>query len=216
MLRNNYLQTLALSLAERKGVAENGFLARLMQSLEQRGLLGRAVEFLPDDAAIAERTRRGQPFTRPELAVLLAYAKLTIYDDLLASGVPDDPYLARELSQYFPREVQDKFADAVKCHRLRREIISTNLANAVINRGGPACVVRLIDEADADLPSVVMAFVAVDESYGLNRLNDAIDALDTRSTGNCSSASTPRFRISCSPAWSGMCAMSTSRPVWTR
>jgi len=67
------------------------------------------VEFLPDDVAIAERTRRGQPFTRPELAVLLAYAKLTLYDDLLASGVPDDPYLARELSQYFPREVRDKF-----------------------------------------------------------------------------------------------------------
>ncbi len=70
VLRNNYLQTLALSLAERKGVAETGFLTRLMQSLEQRGLLDRAVEFLPDDVAIAERTRRGQPFTRPELAVL--------------------------------------------------------------------------------------------------------------------------------------------------
>ena len=111
VLRNNYLQTLALSLAERKGVAETGFLTRLMQSLEQRGLLDRAVEFLPDDVAIAERTRRGQPFTRPELAVLLAYAKLTLYDDLLASGVPDDPYLARELSQYFPHEVRDKFPE---------------------------------------------------------------------------------------------------------
>jgi glutamate dehydrogenase len=183
VLRNNYLQTLALSLAERKGVAENGFLARLMQSLEQRGLLDRAVEFLPDDVAIAERTRRGQPFTRPELAVLLAYAKLTLYDDLLASGVPDDPYLARELSQYFPREVRDKFPDSVEFHRLRREIISTNLANAVINRGGPACVVRLIDETDADVPTIAMAFVAVDESYGLNRLNDAIDALDNKIDG---------------------------------
>src|SRR5258708_39659172 len=92
--RTNYLQTLALSLVERKGLAETGFLTRLMQSLEQRGLLDRAVEFLPDDVAIAERTRRGQPFTRPELSVLLAYAKLTLYDDLLASGVPDAPYLA--------------------------------------------------------------------------------------------------------------------------
>jgi glutamate dehydrogenase len=154
-----------------------------MQSLERRGLLDRAVEFLPDDVAIAERTRRGQPFTRPELAVLLAYAKLTLYDDLLASGVPDDPYLARELSQYFPREVRDKFPDSVEFHRLRREIISTNLANAVINRGGPACVVRLIDETDADVPAIAMAFVAVDESYGLNRLNDAIDALDNKIDG---------------------------------
>jgi glutamate dehydrogenase len=183
VLRNNYLQTLALSLAERKGVAETGFLARLMQSLEQRGLLSRAVEFLPDDAAIAERTRRGQSLTRPELAVLLAYGKLTLYDDLLVTAVPDDPYLARELSQYFPREVQDKFPSAVKAHRLQREIISTNLANAVINRGGPACVVRLTDDTGADVPTIVMAFVAVDESYGLRRLNDAIDRLDARIDG---------------------------------
>ncbi|SDI98241.1 glutamate dehydrogenase (NAD) [Bradyrhizobium lablabi] len=179
VLRNNYLQSLALSLAERKGVAETGFLTRLMQSLEQRGLLSRAVEFLPDDAALTERTRRGQSLARPELAVLLAYAKLTLYDDLLVTSVPDDPYLARELSQYFPREVQDKFPTAVEFHRLRREIIATSLANAVINRGGPACVVRLIDETDADIPTIVMAYVAVDECYGLKWLNDVIDALDT-------------------------------------
>src|SRR5258708_11146028 len=96
VVRNNYPQTLALSLAERKGVAENSFLARLMQSLEQRGLLDRAVEFLPDAVAIAERTRRGQPFTRQELAVLLAYAKLTLYDYLLASGVTDHHSPARD------------------------------------------------------------------------------------------------------------------------
>src|SRR5260370_32750535 len=154
-----------------------------MQSLEQRGLLSRAVEFLPDDAAIAERARRGQSLTRPELAVLLAYAKLTLYDDLLVTSVPDDPYLARELSQYFRREVEDKFSAAVEHHRLRREIIATNLANTVINRGGPACVVRLIDETDADVSTIVMAFVAVGESYGLKRLNDAIDGLDTRIQG---------------------------------
>jgi glutamate dehydrogenase len=183
VLLNNYLQTLALSLAERKGVSESGFLARLMQSLERRGLLSRAVEFLPDDAAIAERTRRGQFLTRPELAVLLAYAKLTLYDDLLVTSVPDDPYLARRLSQYFPREVEDKFPTAVEFHRLRREIIATNLVNAVINRGGPACIVRLIDETDADIPTIVMAYVAVVECYGLRRLNDAIDALDTRIDG---------------------------------
>jgi glutamate dehydrogenase len=183
VLRNNYLQTLALSLAERKGVAETGFLTRLMQSLEQRGLLSRSVEFLPDDAALTERTRRGQFLTRPELAVLLAYAKLTLYDDLLATSVPDDAYLARELSEYFPREIQDKFPTAVEFHRLRREIIATSLANAVINRGGPACVVRLIDETDADIATIVMAYVAVDECYGLKSLNDAIDALDTRIDG---------------------------------
>ena len=115
--------------------------------------------------------------------MLLAYAKLTLYGDLLVTSVPDDPYLARELAQYFPHEVRDKFPDSVEFHRLRREIISTNLANAVINRGGPACFVRLIDETDADVPTIAMAFVAVDECYGLKRLNDAIDALDNTIDG---------------------------------
>ena len=183
VLRNNYLQSLSLSLAERKGAAETGFLARLMQSLEQRSLLSRAVEFLPDDAVLAERTRRGQSLTRPELAVLLAYAKLTLYHDLLDSSVPDDPYLARELSRYFPPELLERFPDAIEYHRLRREIIATNLVNAIINRGGPACIVRLGDETGADPAKIVMAYVAVDETYGLSRLDDAIDALDSRIDG---------------------------------
>lgn len=91
VLRNNYLQTLALSLAERKGVGETGFLARLMQSSSGATPQAGPWSSSPDDAAIAERTRRGQSLTRPELAVLLAYAKLTLYDDLLVTAVPDDP-----------------------------------------------------------------------------------------------------------------------------
>ena len=101
VLRNNYQQTLALSLAQRHGMDDLGFEQRLMQTLEARGQLDRAVEFLPDDTEIAERRRRSQPLTRPELAVLLAYAKLSLYDDLLASSVPDDPYLgARSVSLF--------------------------------------------------------------------------------------------------------------------
>ena len=109
VLRNNYLQPLALSLSERRGMEDFGFLQRLMQGLEGRGLLDRAVEFLPDDTQLAERRRRSQPFTRPELAVLLAYAKLSLYEDLLESAVPDDPYLGRELGRYFPHAIADAF-----------------------------------------------------------------------------------------------------------
>ena len=90
-----------------------GFLQRLMQTLEQRRLLDRAVEFLPDDVELTERRRRGQPLTRPELAVLLAYAKLSLKDDLLDSTVPDDPYLGRELNRYFPPAVAERFPDAI-------------------------------------------------------------------------------------------------------
>ena len=105
MLRNNYQQTLALSLAQRRGLEDLGFQQRLMQTLEQRGQLDRAVEFLPDDMALAERRKRNEALTRPELAVLLAYAKLTLYSELLDSDVPDDPYLGRELDRYFPKEM---------------------------------------------------------------------------------------------------------------
>src|SRR4029077_7529665 len=85
VLRNNYQQTLALSLAQRRGLEDVGFQQRLMQSLEQRGHLDRAVEFLPDEIALADRRKRNVPLTRPELAVLLAYAKLTLYSELLDS-----------------------------------------------------------------------------------------------------------------------------------
>ena len=102
VLRNNYLQPLAISLAERRGLEDLGFEQRLMQTLETAGELDRAVEFLPDDKEIAERRRRSQALTRPELAVLLAYAKLALHHELLQSNVPDDPYLGRELGRYFP------------------------------------------------------------------------------------------------------------------
>ena len=183
VLRNNYLQPLALSLAERRGAAETGFLIRLMQSLEQRGLLDRAVEFLPDDASLAERGRRGLGLTRPELAVLLAYAKLTLHDDLLATRVPDDPYLARELVRYFPTPIQEQYPDAIDQHRLRREIIATILSNLIINRCGPATVVRLMDETGADVSAIALAFAAVRDVFDTITLNTDIDSLDSRVDG---------------------------------
>ncbi|HEY8566069.1 MAG TPA: NAD-glutamate dehydrogenase [Beijerinckiaceae bacterium] len=183
VLRNNYLQTLALSLTERRGVGENGFAQRLMQSLEGQGRLDRTVEYLPDDAALAERTRRGEALTRPELAVLLAYAKLALHDELLASRVPDDPYLGRELARYFPAEVLERFPEAIASHRLRREIIATQLANAIVNRGGPTIVIRLVDQTGADAPSIAAAYAATRDAYGLVELNGAIDALDGKVPG---------------------------------
>ena len=183
VLRNNYLQPLALSLSQRRGMEDFGFLQRLMQTLETRGLLDRAVEFLPDDAQLAERRRRSQAFTRPELAVLLAYAKLSLYDDLLESPVPDDPYLGRELGRYFPKEIAAQFPDALEHHRLRREIIATQLANSMINRGGPSLIVRIADQTGAAPAAIASAFAAVRESYGMTALNTAIDELDNRIPG---------------------------------
>jgi glutamate dehydrogenase len=178
VLRNNYLQPLALSLSEQRGMEDFGFLQRLIQILEARGLLDRAVEFLADDIALAERRRRLQPFTRPELSVLLAYAKITLYEDLLESAVPDDTYLGRELVRYFPRIISERFPDALTKHRLRREIVATQLANSMINRGGPSLMVRIADQTGAAPADIAFAFAAVRDSYGMTALNTAIDTLD--------------------------------------
>jgi glutamate dehydrogenase len=183
VLRNNYLQPLAISLAERRGIEYLGFQQRLMQTLEAKGLLDRAVEQLPDDLALEERRRHSKGLTRPELAVLLAYAKLSLYDELLESNVPDDPYLARELQRYFPGPVSERFPDALEQHRLRREIIATQLANSIINRGGPSFVARMEDQTGAPAAKMAAAFAAVRDSYGLTALHSEIDRLDNKIPG---------------------------------
>ncbi len=183
VLRNNYLQTLALSLAQRRGLEDLGFQQRLIQKLEGRGLLDRSVEFLPDDAEIASRRLKGMGLTRPETAVLLAYAKLSLYAELLGSAVPDDPYLGRELERYFPRPMVERFPDAVAQHRLRREIIATQLSNAMINRGGPSLIVRISDQTAAGPAAIAVAFAAVRDSFSLTALNAEIDALDAKIGG---------------------------------
>jgi glutamate dehydrogenase len=183
VLRNNYQQPLSISLAERQGVGYLGFFQRLMQSLEGRSLLDRAVEYLPDDKEIDERRRRSVALTRPELAVLLAYGKLALKAELLESEVPDDPYLARELGRYFPGPIAEKFPDALEHHRLRREIITTQLANSIINRGGPQFVVRTEDQTGASAANIAIAFTAVRESYGMVALNTEIDGLDNKIPG---------------------------------
>ena len=184
VLRNNYLQTLALSLAQRKAVTDIGFEQRMMEILEGRNLLDRGVENLPSDTEIAERKKRGEGLTRPELAVTLAYSKLTLYSDLLASTVPDDPYLARELTRYFPQALNERFHDAIEAHRLRREIIATMLANSIGNRGGPSFMARIADEADADSATIARAFAAVRDAYGMTDLNGEIDTLDAKIPGS--------------------------------
>ncbi len=183
VLRNNYQQTLALSLAQRRGLEDLGFQSRLMQTLEARGELDRAVEFLPDEMTLAERRKRNQPLTRPELSVLLAYAKLSLYSELLASKVPDDPYLSRDLERYFPKEMSQRYDEALHRHRLRREIIATQLTNSMINRGGATLIVRIADQTGAAPAAVAAAFAAVRQSYGMVELNGEIDALDNKISG---------------------------------
>jgi glutamate dehydrogenase len=177
-LRNNYLQTLAISLGQRRGANELPDLAELMRDLEGRGLLDRALDGLPDETAMSERLAARQAFTRPELSVLLAHAKNALRAELLGSGVPDDPYLSRDLLRYFPATLVSKHREMIETHRLRREIIATVLANGIVNRGGPALALRLQQAASASPARVAAAFAAARDSFGMIEILGLIDRLD--------------------------------------
>ena len=183
-LENNYLQSLAISLGQRHGVSDLGFQARLMRSLEASGLLDRELEFLPDDTEIAERGAAGEGLCRPELAVLLAYAKIDLFNELVASKVPDDPYFERELESYFPKTLLKNYPEEIAHHRLRREIIATRLTNAIINRGGATMSSRLKDTTGLPADDVVLAFTAVQAVFGLEDLFEKIDQLDNKLPGD--------------------------------
>ena len=150
VLRNNYMQTLAISLSKRQNTDSAGYQRRLMEVLEPRGL-DRELEDLPTNAALEARVATGEGLTRPEIGVLLAYAKLVLFDDILASDVPDDDYLGRELVRYFPPEMVERFPEEIQGHKLRREIIATRLANSMINRGGPTFTCAFGDQRRAPL-----------------------------------------------------------------
>ena len=183
VLRNNYLQPLAISLAEMDGLSDLGFQQRLMQRLEKQGRLDRTVENLPSDAALLERQEARQPLTRPELAVLFAYAKIDLEDKLIKTAVPADTYLGRALFDYFPPMMRERFAVEIEGHPLRREIIVTSLANDIINRGGPTFIVRMIEETGRGPADIAYAFAAVQAIYQLPALYAGIDALDCEIDG---------------------------------
>ena len=183
VLTNNYEQTLALSVLRKHGLADFPHQVRFISALEARGLLDRAVETLPSAAALEEREVRGEPLTRAELGVLLAYAKIVLFTDIVASDVPDDAHFERDLLSYFPGRMQKKFADEIRGHRLRREIIATVIANDLIDRGGPSFVTRLQDATGQGAREVVRAFTVVRDGFDLPALYREIDALDNQIDG---------------------------------
>ena len=182
-LRNNYQQSLALSLAEGKSAAELADYALLMRALEAGKLLDRTLEALPTDMELQERARAGRSLARPELAVLLSYAKIALQHDLLESAVPDEPELEPWLTGYFPPLLRERFAGDIKKHSLRREIIALGLTNTIVNRGGPAMAVRLADETRRTTADVAYAFLAAREVFELPALWQRIDALDGKVKG---------------------------------
>ncbi|MFD1718737.1 NAD-glutamate dehydrogenase [Georgenia deserti] len=178
VLRQNYEQSVLLGNARTVQHQMLGAHQRLMHWLEERGDLDRRLEFLPDDAELARRAEGGVGLTSPEFAVFVAYAKLALKADLLASDLPDEPWFTAELHAYFPEELRERFAGAMERHRLRREIIATRVANSVINRGGTTFVFRAMEETGASSAQIARAFVVAREIFGIAEFVQAVEALD--------------------------------------
>ncbi len=178
VLRDNYQQTQSITVTRFQDTGRLDEQQRLMRSLERDGRLDRALEYLPNDEEIDERHKTGRALTRPELAVLLAYAKIVTYDALLDSDLPDDPLLGDDLARYFPAPIQQKYAAAIGRHRLRREIISTHLTNSIINRTGPGFINEMHLDTGMDVPEIVRAYTISREVFELRALWQDIEALD--------------------------------------
>ncbi len=180
VLRDNYDQTLALSVAQSRGTDDLDAHGRFIRDLERRGRLDRAVEFLPSDEELRKRALANAALTRPELAVLLAYAKLDLDSEIVKSDVPDDEYFLPELTGYFPQKAAARFRGEMENHRLRREIISTVLSNRIVNLAGPVFIHRMKEVSGAPASAVARAFVLADGAFGLSALKARIDALDLK------------------------------------
>jgi glutamate dehydrogenase len=177
VLADNTAQTRALYNARAQASAMLDVHVRYLHMLERTGRLNRALEFLPTDEELAERAAVGGGLVLPEFAVLLAYSKIWVYDELLASELPEDPYLAAELVDYFPTALRSRYADRLPDHPLRREIVATCVTNAMVNRAGSTFAFRLAEEIGLPVPHIARAHIASWQIFGLAELQAEIESL---------------------------------------
>ena len=180
VLKDNYGQTQAISVAANVAPSLLDEHMRFMRDMERLGRLDRNMEFLPDDDDIAERRLAQQGLTRPELAILLSYSKVTLYESLIASDVPEDPFLSHELERYFPKVLGERFSDQMYGHRLRREIIATHVTNNMVNRMGPTFSFRMWELSGAEYADIARAYTATHEIFAMHTLWEDIEAMDNR------------------------------------
>ncbi len=180
VLRDNYLQTQAITVTHQLGYHLLDRHARFMRALEREGRLDRRIEFLPDDEELADRARLCIGFTRPELAVLLAYGKIALNDELLKSDLPDDPFMQEDLKRYFPTRLRERFAGEIPQHRLHREIIATSVTNSIVNRAGSALMHEIREKTGEGAADIARAYVITRDVFNLRRLWAEIEALDNQ------------------------------------
>ncbi len=178
VLRDNYGQSQAISVAAAHAAALLPEHARFIRSLERRGRLDRELEFLPDEEAIAERQANQQGLTRPELAILLSYSKIQLYDRLLQSDVPEDSFLQHDLGNYFPKVLSERYSEQMSQHKLKREIIATHITNSMVNRVGPTFAFRLSEVSGVDFADIARAYTAARQIFRLRSTWKRVEELD--------------------------------------
>ncbi|MGE5460302.1 MAG: NAD-glutamate dehydrogenase [Solirubrobacterales bacterium] len=177
VLYDNFLQAQVLSQEVEISPSRMEAYEDLMQRLEAEGELEREIEFLPSGEEMADRRRAGRGMARPELAVLLAYAKQSIANELRSSSLPDSAYLEQDLRAYFPPTVIERFGHLVAEHPLRRELVSTIVANDVVNSQGVTFVARLSAQTGASTPDIVSAYRIARDVTGAVAMWEDIEAL---------------------------------------
>jgi glutamate dehydrogenase len=180
VLGDNYDQNLALANARAQAPALLHVHEDWMRTLERRGLLNRALEALPTRREVAGRIERGEGLTGPELSVLMAYTKIVLADDLLASDVSDDPFLRNDLYSYFPTKMRQHYRSQMERHPLRREIIVTQLVNQLVNNAGMTYMHRLAGETAASAADLTLANFVAREIFGAKALGREVAQLDNR------------------------------------
>jgi glutamate dehydrogenase len=180
VLRSNYLQTQAITMMKKFSSSRLGAKQHFIHVLEDQGLLNRELEFLPDDEELQARRDRGEGLTRPELSVLLSYSKITLYQQLLASDVPEDSWLSDEAANYFPAPLRKRFSEFVPQHRLKREIIATQVTNSLVNRMGASFALRMHEDTGATPGDVARAYTIAREVFRARDFWNRIEALDNK------------------------------------
>ena len=178
VLVDNRLQTQAISIAQLQGEGNLDPAGQLMSQLESEGFLNRAVEALPSATQLAELRSTRQGLTRPEIAVLLAYAKMAFFRDLASASVLDAPYYEADLLRYFPKAMAKDYAADIKSHRLRREIVATMITNSIVNRTGFSMASSLMRATGLPASDIAQAYIATRDAFGLRSMWRAIEALD--------------------------------------
>lgn len=178
VLRHNYQQAQAISLAELQARENLQIHEEFIEDMEREQGLDREIEGLPDIETVESRLRAGRGLTRPELCVLLSYAKIALTHDLLQSDIPDKPEMEYWVTDYFPSLLRETYRPEILRHRLKREIIATMMANSLVNRMGPTFLKSKMKKTGASVEQIAQAYLVVRDAFGLRRMWDEIEALD--------------------------------------